>query len=62
MGTRFYKREEIRAIIVAGEIPASASMHLAKLTQSVIGTDTAKIMTEFPALEVLARGAAVWVR
>lgn len=62
MDTHFYKREDIRANIVAGEISASASDHLAKLAQSDMGTDTAKIMTEVPASEVMARGAAVLAR
>jgi hypothetical protein len=53
---RFYRREDVRAIIVAGEASVSESYNLAKLAQSVVGKDTAKIMTEFPVSEVVARG------
>ncbi|KAH7384421.1 hypothetical protein DE146DRAFT_739987 [Phaeosphaeria sp. MPI-PUGE-AT-0046c] len=62
MDARFYKREDVRAIIVAGEASVSASLNLAKLAQSVVGTDTAKIMTDIPFSEVAARGAAAWAR
>jgi hypothetical protein len=62
MDARFYKREDVRAIIVAGEASVSESYNLAKLAQSVVGTDTAKIMTEIPVSEVVARGAAAWAR
>jgi hypothetical protein len=62
MDARFYKREDVRAIVVAGEASVSGSLNLAKLAQGVVGTDTAKIMTEIPVSDVVARGAAAWAR
>jgi len=60
--SRFYKRQDVRAIIVAGEASVSGSFNLAKLAQGIVGTDTASIMTEIPNNEVVARGAAAWAR
>lgn len=62
MDARFYKRQDVRAIIVAGEASVLGSFNLAKLARGVVGTDTARIMTEIPNSEVVARGAAAWAR
>jgi hypothetical protein len=62
MDARFYNRQDVRAIVVAGEASVSGSFNLAKLARGVVGTDTARIMTGIPNSEVVARGAAAWAR
>ncbi|KAH3914046.1 hypothetical protein HBI56_054280 [Parastagonospora nodorum] len=62
MDARFYKRQDVRAIIVAGEASVSGSFNLAKLARGVVGIDMARIMTEIPNSEVVSRGATAWAR
>jgi hypothetical protein len=55
-------REDIRAIVVAGEASASAIAELTAITHDAVGTDVVKVMSDIDPSEVAAHGAAAMVR
>jgi hypothetical protein len=56
------KREDIRAIVIAGEASASAIAELTAITRDVVGTDVVKVMNDIDPSEVAAHGAAAIAR
>ncbi|KAH3999425.1 hypothetical protein HBH98_087720 [Parastagonospora nodorum] len=57
-----HKREDIRAIIIAGEASAAAVKELGDAALEVVGTEEVKLLTDFEPSEVVAHGAAVFSR
>ncbi|KAF1839802.1 hypothetical protein BDW02DRAFT_10970 [Decorospora gaudefroyi] len=60
---KWFGREKIRAIVVAGEASPHAISTLADIARKAVGTDTVQVRTNtsFPQA-VVARGAAAWAR
>lgn len=57
-----FTREDIRAIFVFGDAAPAAVDELRSIARDVVGTDIVKVLDEFKASEVVARGAAAWSR
>jgi hypothetical protein len=56
------QREDIRAIIIAGDATPAAITELGNIALDAVGTSVVKLMTQIDPSEVIAYGAAAWAR
>ncbi|KAF2029127.1 hypothetical protein EK21DRAFT_68303 [Setomelanomma holmii] len=56
------KREDIRAIIIAGEVSKAAVAKLGNAVLKAVGTEEVRLLAEIDPSEVVAHGAAFWAR
>jgi hypothetical protein len=57
-----HKLEDLRAIIIVGEVLVAAVKELGDAALEAVGTEKVKLLTDFEPSEVVAHGAAVFSR
>lgn len=57
-----HKRENIRAIVIAGEASTTAIELLGGAAREAVGHEQVELITDIEPSEVVAHGAAVWAR
>lgn len=55
-------REDIRTIVIMGEVSAKGIQELGKIALDAVGTETVKLLTDFKPSELVAHGAAIFAR
>ncbi|KAF1848103.1 uncharacterized protein K460DRAFT_308018 [Cucurbitaria berberidis CBS 394.84] len=57
-----YNRDDIRAIVIAGEASTDAVTELGRIAHKAVETETVKVLSDIETSEVVAHGAAVWAK